>query len=106
MDSLSYDVDDDIDNSFNKSNINDRHLNVSTILDDLGLKQYKALFQTQEVQLSLLVWTVKVYRKHLFFQIDLIAFFLLTDDDLKKLGITDQTHREMFKNAIKTFCGI
>lgn len=37
------------ENSCNTSNINNRHLNVSTLLEDLGLKQYKGLFQMEEV---------------------------------------------------------
>lgn len=49
MDLLSFDLDEARDTSFNKSNINNRHLNVSMILDDIGLKQYKTLFELQEV---------------------------------------------------------
>lgn len=49
MELLSFDEDEGKDDSFNKSNINNHQLNVDSILDDMGLKQYKTLFHTQEV---------------------------------------------------------
>lgn len=49
MELLSFDADEGKDDSFNKSNINNHQLNVDSILDDIGLQQYKTLFQMNEV---------------------------------------------------------
>lgn len=98
---------DGYENSFNISNINNRRLNVSTILDDLGLKQYKGLFEMQEVKLQLRPFFnfSKTFNSLNNFQIDLIAFLLLTDDDLQELGVKDHIHRKIFTNAIEKLCG-
>ncbi|XP_037032103.1 ankyrin repeat and SAM domain-containing protein 6-like [Bradysia coprophila] len=80
-DQISCDLDDDQPDSFNASNINNRHLNISSVLDEIGMKQYKSLFETEEI--------------------DLMAFLLLTDGDLEEIGVEDTCHRELFTGAIE-----
>lgn len=47
---MSFDADSDQQNYSINSNINNRNLNMSSVLDDLGLKQYKTLFDMEEVR--------------------------------------------------------
>lgn len=35
------------------------------------------------------------------FQIDLMAFLLLTDDDLEQIGVDDTRHRKVFTGTIE-----
>lgn len=41
-----------------------------------------------------------------FFQIDLMAFLLMTEKDLKTIGIDDINHRKIFVSGIEKYCGI
>lgn len=101
------DLDGDQQDYFNWSNINNRHLNISSVLDEIGLKQYKSLFETEEVHVQLFVDVLYLWcwTKH-FLQIDLMAFLLLTDSDLQEIGVDDTTHRQLFTGTIEKLNGM
>lgn len=87
----------------NVSNINNRHLDMSAVLDDLGLKQYKNLFEIEEVStLVILFFSLRnLFIPEFSLQIDLMAFLLLTDSDLQEIGVKDGYHREIFTGTIE-----
>lgn len=59
--SLPFELEGDQQNFINISNINNRHLNMSSILDDLGLKEYKTMFEIEEVKLCALLLLCLLY---------------------------------------------
>ncbi|XP_037046961.1 ankyrin repeat and SAM domain-containing protein 6-like [Bradysia coprophila] len=63
----------DKQNGLNDSNINNHHLDISSVLDEIGLEQYKSLLYAREI--------------------DLKSFMMLTDGDLQEMGIEDKYHR-------------
>lgn len=103
--SLPFDLEGDQQGFINISNINDRHLDMSSILDDLGLKEYKSLFEIEEV--NHFVNTLDASINNVFqirrFQIDFMAFLLLTDGDLQEIGVKDGYHRQIFTGTIEKF---
>jgi len=67
-----------------KSNANlDMTLSVKTILKDLNLSQLNHVFEQEEI--------------------DLTVFFTLSDDDLKEIGIDDDTNRKKIIDFINDF---
>ncbi|KAJ6647112.1 Protein bicaudal C like 1 [Pseudolycoriella hygida] len=80
-DTLEYDDDVNQQSLLNLSNINNHHMDMATVLQDIGLEQYGEMFETEEI--------------------DLMAFLLLSDTDLEELGINDRDHREVFMDTIE-----
>ncbi|KAJ6646584.1 hypothetical protein Bhyg_01797 [Pseudolycoriella hygida] len=77
----SPDYDSDLPTDLNASNINNRTMNMSVILEDIGLRQYKTLFEIEEI--------------------DLMAFLLFSENDFKELGIKDRYHHVILMETIK-----
>lgn len=81
-------------------NINNRHLNISSVLEEIELMQYKPLLDTNKVGLTTLFWFFFFCWTIGLFQIDLQAFMLLTDGDLRDMGVEDKYHRLAFNITI------
>lgn len=81
----------------------DLTLSVKTVLKDLGLSDYSDTFYKEEVSYAahqFVPYTHSILKP---LQIDLTAFFTLSDEDLITIGVNDISHRIMILDFINDF---
>lgn len=81
----------------------EKTLSVRTVLKDLNMTQYSEIFEKEEV--SKMTNTFKVPQNTLIhdLQINLTAFFTLTNNDLITIGINESADRKKILELINDF---